>query len=171
MSAANDVRLLIFDVDGVLTDGTIILDADGRESKVFSVRDGMGIRMAIEAGLTVAVLSARTAGAVDARMKQLKINCVIQGADNKAEGMVRVLEQTGIAAEHAAFLGDDILDLPALRRVGYPMAVADACAEAKAAAAYVTTQPGGRGAARDAVEHLLKAQCKWDMLVQRFADR
>ncbi|MEO0586199.1 MAG: HAD hydrolase family protein [Planctomycetota bacterium] len=165
------VRMIVFDVDGVFTDGRIYLDADGRESKAFHTRDGFGVRMAREAGLVTAVLSARTAGAVDHRMKQLQIDHVLQGVDRKRDGIATLAERTGVDPADMAYLGDDILDLNAMQVVGYPMAVADASAETRAAAAYVTQLPGGRGAIRDAVEHVLKAQGKWDALVAQYVSR
>jgi len=167
-STAQDVRLLVLDVDGTLTDGSIILAADGTESKRFSVRDGMGLRLVREAGVQVAVLSARSAGAVEHRMKQLKIECVVQGADNKAIGIQRVLEQTGIAPEYTAMMGDDILDLPAMVRTGFAVAVGDAAPEVKQHAEYVTAAHGGDGAVRETCEFLLKEQGKWAGLVRKY---
>lgn len=167
-SSASDIRLLVLDVDGTLTDGSIILDADGKESKRFSVRDGMGLRLLREGGVQVAVLSARSAGAVEHRMKQLKVECVVQGADNKAIGIRRVLEETGVAPEHTAMMGDDILDLPAMMRVGYAIAVGDAAPEVKQHAEYVTAAHGGAGAVREACECLLKEQGKWSRLVNKY---
>jgi len=170
-STAQDVELLVLDVDGTLTDGSIILDAEGKESKRFSVYDGMGMRLLREGGLRVAVLSARSAGAVDARMRQLKIDCVVQGADNKAIGIQRVLDETGVAPERAAMMGDDLVDLPAMVRVGFAIAVGNAAAEVKQHADFTTQACGGEGAVREACEYLLKAQGKWAGLVHQYRSR
>lgn len=163
------IRLIIFDVDGVLTDGAITYHADasggGGESKNFHTKDGLGLRAAMQSGVQVAIITARSSDIVARRMSELGIEHVVQGCKDKAEEVGRLAEALGVALEDTAYLGDDLVDLPAMRRVGYPMAVADAAAELRDMAAFVTKLPGGRGAAREAVEHILKAQGKWDAVV------
>lgn len=152
------VRLLVVDVDGVLTDGAIVLDATGGELKTFHVRDGMAMAAWRQMGLGLAVVSGRACPAVDRRMRELGIAHVMQGVTDKARAVVALMEQLQVQATATAYLGDDWPDLPAMRQVGYPMAVADAAAEVRAAAAFVTSCPGGRGAVREAIEHLLRAR-------------
>ncbi len=164
----NDIRLIIFDCDGVLTDGSIVYDDAGREVKAFHVRDGFGVRACREAGVKTAVLTARSSPAVDRRVAELKVDHYVHGCDGKAAGLAKILNDSGVAAEHAAYLGDDVLDLPAMKRVGFPMAVADASIDVKAAARFVTQAPGGRGAAREAVEHVLREAGKWEAVLARF---
>lgn len=159
------VRLLILDVDGVLTDGRITYTADGLEVKSFHVRDGSGLFFWQRLGGRVAIISGRTSKAVDVRAAELGIPVVIQGARDKRPALDRVLETTGSTAGEACAIGDDLPDLPLLRSCGLAVAVADACPEARAAAHYVTQTPGGRGAVREVIELLLRAQGRWYELV------
>ncbi|MEE9404994.1 MAG: HAD-IIIA family hydrolase, partial [Algisphaera sp.] len=149
------VKLLIFDVDGVLTDGAITYHAGGGESKNFNTKDGLGLRAAMQSGVQVAIVTARSSEMVARRMEQLGIEHVVQGCKDKAAEVVRLAKVLGVTLADTGYLGDDLVDLPAMARVGYPMAVADAASELCAMAAFVTTLPGGRGAAREAVEHVL----------------
>jgi len=168
---ATRIKLLVFDVDGVFTDVRVYLDARGEETKAFHTRDGFGIRVAREAGLKTAVLSARTAEAVAHRMNQLKIDHVLQGIDHKGEGIGRLHRASSIHPLDMAYLGDDILDVAAMKKVGYPMAVADAAEETKAHAAHVTHCRGGHGAIREAVEHVMRAQGKWTPTIAKYVNR
>lgn len=163
-----NLQLLVFDVDGVLTDGSIIYDNHGNELKRFNIRDGFGIRAARFSGLQVGVLTARSSEVVGRRMKELKIDHYFHGCKDKAAGITSIAERARVPLEHTAFMGDDILDLPALKKVGYPLAVADAAIEVLEAAKFVTEAPGGRGAAREAVEHILRGQGKWDAVLTEF---
>lgn len=165
MTDPNPIRLIVFDVDGVLTDGAITYHKDGGESKNFHTKDGLGLRAAMQSGVKVAIVTARSSDIVARRMNELGIKDVVQGCKDKAKEVGRLADALGVALEDTAYLGDDLVDLPAMNRVGYPMAVADAAAELRDMAAYVTELPGGRGAAREAVEHILKAQSKWDAVV------
>lgn len=162
------IKLLIFDVDGVLTDGALYYGPGDVELKRFNIKDGLGIRAAMRAGLRIGVLTARKSDTVTRRCTELQIEHVIQGSPDKSRDVRRLATATGFDLEETAFLGDDLVDLPALGLVGYPMAVADAVAEVRDCAAFVTTALGGHGAAREAVEHLLKAQGKWDSIVARY---
>lgn len=166
-SIAN-IRLIIFDVDGVLTDGSVLLDNQGNEIKRFYVRDGTAIRAAQSLGIQVGVLTGRSSTATTHRMRELGVDLYLQGCDDKAVGFETLTQRAGVEFEETAYLGDDIIDLPPLVRCGYPMAVADAAPEVHAVVRYVTRAPGGRGAAREAVEHILKAQNKWDAALERY---
>lgn len=149
------VKLLILDVDGVLTDGSILLDGEGGEIKRFNIRDGAGIRAWVKLGFGAAIITGRGGSAVRRRAEELGISPVVEGASDKAAALASVLQRVGVSADEAAYLGDDWPDLAAMRRVGYPMAVGDADPRVRKIAAFVTERPGGRGAAREAVEHLL----------------
>ncbi|MEX0746135.1 MAG: HAD-IIIA family hydrolase [Phycisphaeraceae bacterium] len=162
------IRLLVLDVDGVLTDGSIVLDEHGHETKRFHVRDGLGIKLLRDNGVDVAVLSARASRAVSLRMKELKVTLVSQGNADKEAGLARLLEQAGVSADHAAYMGDDLQDLPAMQRCAYRISVPDAPREVRDVAHHVTFVPGGRGAVRDAAEHLLRTQGKWRQAIAEY---
>lgn len=165
---AAKIELLLLDVDGVLTDGSIVYTADRVEIKRFHVRDGSGLKFWHNAGKRTAIISGRTSPAVELRAAELGINLVLQGQPDKVPSLGVVLNETGLQAEQVCAIGDDLPDLPVLRRVGLAVAVADACPEVRAAADYVTAAPGGRGAVRDAIEWLLKLQGRWDGIVADF---
>lgn len=167
-SPATVLRLLVLDVDGVLTDGALYLDERGGEIKRFHVRDGLGIKAAREAGIEVAVLTSRSSRAVTMRMAEVGVTLVTQKAADKLAGLEALLERAGVAANQAAYMGDDLQDLPAMRRCAYKLAPADAAAEVRQAADHVTDRPGGHGAVREAVEHLLKGRGQWESFLQRY---
>ncbi len=150
------VRLLTLDVDGVLTDGLIHIDDMGVETKRFHVRDGAGLVMWRRSGRHLAIITGRESRVVQHRAAELKIDLLFQGCRDKVAALQTVLERTGVAAEQAAHIGDDLPDLALLQSVGYPITVADAPLRVQQAAAYVTQVPGGCGAVREAVEHLLR---------------
>jgi len=162
------IELLVLDVDGVLTDGGLIIHADGTESKRFHTLDGHGIRMWQRAGGKVALISGRYSGPVDRRATELGISYVLQDCHSKLPAMEQLLRDTGLKPENAAYVGDDLMDLPPMRRVGFAVAVADAVDEVKAQADYVTTRVGGSGAVREVIEHILKNSGRWDDLVNRY---
>jgi 3-deoxy-D-manno-octulosonate 8-phosphate phosphatase (KDO 8-P phosphatase) len=165
------VELLLLDVDGVLTDGSVIYSDDGTEWKRFHVRDGSGLKLWHAAGKRSAIVSGRSSAAVARRAGELGIGPVLQGRDNKLEAFREVLAATGLHPDQVCAVGDDLADLPVLSRCGLGVAVADACAEVRALAHHVTTQPGGHGAVREAVEWLLKLQGRWDVLIGRYTDQ
>jgi 3-deoxy-D-manno-octulosonate 8-phosphate phosphatase (KDO 8-P phosphatase) len=154
--------LLILDVDGVLTDGRVTYDSGGAETKTFHIRDGLGIKLAQRVGIEVAILTARVSPMVARRAAELGIEHVQQGFENKVAGLDELLERLGIESSTVAYMGDDLLDLPAMRRVGYRLAPADAVAEVRELAEHVTQRPGGHGAVREAVEHLLRRADLYD---------
>ena len=162
------IKLLLFDVDGVLTDGTILVHADGTESKQFNIRDGAGMVWAQRAGLTIGLLSARTADATAIRAAQLGISIVSQGGANKLAGYEQILAAHGFTDEEVGYMGDDLQDLPVLRRAGFSAAPSDAAPEVRAAVQWVSPSAGGRGAARECIEHVLRAQGNWRAAVSGF---
>jgi 3-deoxy-D-manno-octulosonate 8-phosphate phosphatase (KDO 8-P phosphatase) len=162
---ARQIRVILFDVDGVLTDGGVIVHADGSESKRFDIKDGAGIVMARRAGLTVGLLSARHSASTQHRARQLGVDVVRQGVADKAAALEELMESQQWPSEVIAYMGDDVVDLPVLRRVGLGACPADAVAEVRAAAHLVSARPGGHGAARAFIEDILQAQGHWDALV------
>jgi len=162
------IQLLVLDVDGVLTDGGLYVDDKGHPSKKFNVKDGLGIKLAQRFGIQVAILTGKTSRVVEYRAKELGIEHVIQGSKDKGADIEALCEQTGIPIRLTAMIGDDLPDLPAFAVVGFPVAVGDAVDEVKQAASLVTRAHGGRGAVREAIEHLLKDQGKWDAALAVF---
>lgn len=167
-SRAARVKAIVFDVDGVLTGGEIVYGPGG-EWKIFHVLDGHGFTIARRAGLRVALLSGREAAVVETRAKDLGVP-VVQGASRKGEALAKLLAAWRVLPEEACYVGDDLVDLPALRRVGLPIAVANAVPEVKRAAAWVTTRRGGEGAAREVIERVLKAKGEWGKWVAKAWD-
>ncbi|EHQ51374.1 MULTISPECIES: KdsC family phosphatase [Ectothiorhodospira] len=155
---ARRVRFVIFDVDGVLTDGSLFLDDDGRQYKAFNSKDGQGMRMLADSGVQVGILTGRRSGVVEHRMRDLGIRLVVQGRRDKLEALGGLLADAGVGADETAYVGDDVVDLPVMRRVALAVAVADAHALVREHAHYVTRQPGGRGAAREVCEFIMEAQ-------------
>ncbi len=167
-NSAAGIELLCLDVDGVMTDGSIHLDDNAVETKRFHVRDGTGIRIWSRLGYHVALITGRSGRAVRHRAAELGIEHVIQASTDKAASLDAVLAKLSLQAAQAAILGDDLPDLPMLRKAGYPMAVADAVSEVRQVAVFVTTRAGGDGAVREAVEHLLSAKGRWNEAVDLF---
>jgi 3-deoxy-D-manno-octulosonate 8-phosphate phosphatase (KDO 8-P phosphatase) len=168
LERARKTRLLIMDVDGVLTDGRIIQDGHGHELKVFDVKDGHGIVMAHRAKLRTALLSGRESETITRRAEELGIELVFQKIWNKLEVYEKILVDTELTHDEVAYIGDDLIDIPLLRRVGLAVAVADAVDEVKAAAHLITQRPGGQGAVREVIELILRAQDHWDSLIERY---
>lgn len=169
---ARRVRLVAFDVDGVLTDAGVYIGeaADGTavELKRFDIVDGLGLKLLDAAGLHVALVSGRESRATALRAQELGIECFQDPDGHKMAAMHALLERHGVAWEEAAFMGDDLPDLALLRRVGLPVAVGNAVPEVRAVARWVTTRPGGRGAVREFAETLLAARGEWAGLVERY---
>jgi 3-deoxy-D-manno-octulosonate 8-phosphate phosphatase (KDO 8-P phosphatase) len=162
------VKLLLLDVDGVLTDGRIVYDDRGAEIKTFHVRDGLGLRLLMAAGIGVALVTGRRSQALTRRCDDLGIDEIYAGVAEKGVLLPEILARRGLDAYAAAFVGDDLPDLPIMRRVGLAIAVADAHERVIAAAHMVTARPGGQGAVREICEALLKAQGCWDSIMARF---
>ncbi|MEE9200218.1 MAG: HAD-IIIA family hydrolase [Candidatus Brocadiales bacterium] len=163
-----DIKLLVVDVDGVLTDGRIFCSDSGEEQKVFHVRDGSGITYWHRAGLKSAIISGRTSRAVEHRARELGISDVYQGAQQKLDVYEKIIEKHGLRDEEVCYVGDDLIDLPVLRRVGFSVAVPDSPEEVLSAVDYVTKAPGGGGAVREVVEKVLKSQGKWEGIMKRY---
>ncbi|MHC4912675.1 MAG: KdsC family phosphatase [Planctomycetota bacterium] len=163
-----DIQILVLDVDGVLTDGTIVLSGDGSESKAFSALDGHGIRMWKRAGLKVAFLSGRMSKPTKYRAEQLEVEYCLQDCLDKLPALEKLIQQLGFLPSQVAYIGDDIMDLPVIRHVGLGVAVANAVDEVKQQADYVTTLPGGSGAVREAIEYILKETGRWPELMKRY---
>ncbi|AGA34279.1 3-deoxy-D-manno-octulosonate 8-phosphate phosphatase [Thioalkalivibrio nitratireducens DSM 14787] len=162
------IRLLILDVDGVLTDGSLFLGDAGEEYKAFNSRDGHGIRMAQQGGLELAILTGRSSEVVLHRMRDLGVEHILQGRREKGDAVTELLAQSGYQPEHAAFVGDDVVDLPAMRRVSLGIAVADAHPLVLENAHWVTAAPGGRGAVREICEQLLAARGSLEKILDAY---
>ena len=162
------IRLILSDVDGVLTDGGIVFDNQGIETKRFHVRDGMGIRLWQKAGYRFGLITHRSSNIVKMRVAELGIEIIRQGIDDKLTAMRGILAELRLTPAQVCYIGDDLPDLPVVRAVGLGVAVADACAELRQAAHYVTTLPGGAGAVRETIELILKAQARWEDLIQAY---
>ena len=162
------IKLLLLDVDGVLTRGDIVYDDNGQEIKVFNVKDGLGLRLIANAGITVGVVTGRSSMALKHRCNNLGIEHIFEGVGDKAALLSRISDQTGVSAEKTAYVGDDLPDLPIMNRVGVSVAVSDACEIVRRNAALVTLSKGGCGAVREICETILKAQELWDQALKRF---
>lgn len=165
---ARRIRLLILDCDGVLTDGRIIMLPDSDETKAFDVKDGHGIVMAQRAGLRIAIISGRKSSVVQARARELGVAHLYEMAWVKTEPYEKVLAEEELTDEEVCYVGDDVVDIPLLRRAGLGVAVADAVEETKKHSHIVTERGGGRGAVREVIEFILKAQDKWDEAMIRY---
>jgi 3-deoxy-D-manno-octulosonate 8-phosphate phosphatase (KDO 8-P phosphatase) len=162
------IRLVLFDVDGVLTDGKILLHADGTESKQFDIKDGTAIVWAQRLGLTVGFLSARMSASTAQRARQLGVTVLHQGVSSKLETYQEILEGLALSDDQVAYMGDDVLDLAVLSRAGLATAPADAAQDVRSRVHWVSTARGGDGAARELIEMLLRAQNKWDGVVAAY---
>jgi 3-deoxy-D-manno-octulosonate 8-phosphate phosphatase (KDO 8-P phosphatase) len=165
---AAKIKLVLFDVDGVLTDGKILLHADGSESKTFDIKDGTGIVWAVRHELTVGFLSARSSAATTQRAAQLGVTLVHQGVRSKLETYEQIIDSLILEDEQAAYMGDDLLDLPVLSRVGLATAPADAASEVRSRVDWVSHASGGGGAARELIEMILRAQGRWEAILAAY---
>lgn len=165
---ARGVTVLLLDVDGVLTDGRIVLDERGRETKCFHVHDGQGIRWLMQSGVEVGIISGRSSGSLQARAKELGITLLFQGVGDKWEVLQRLLKKKGWRLEQVAYVGDDLMDLPLLQRVGLSIGVPNGHPLTRSKVDYVTRNSGGWGAVREVAEELLKAQGKWGPLLKSY---
>lgn len=169
MQIAKNIKLLILDVDGVLTDGSIILDNKGNEFKSFHVRDGHGIKMLIRAGITVAMITGRYSKVVERRAHELGIKEVFQKCHDKRIAYRHLIEKYSLNPEEVAYVGDDIVDLPLLKISGFSASVADATEEAKNASMMITKNKGGKGAVREICEFILKAKGFWKGILDGYS--
>jgi YrbI family 3-deoxy-D-manno-octulosonate 8-phosphate phosphatase len=162
------IELILSDVDGVLTDGSIVFDNEGIETKAFHIRDGLGIKLWIRAGGKFGVVTGRNSHIVNLRAAELGIQIVRQGAENKLAAMKELIAEFKLRTEQVCYIGDDLPDLAAIAFAGLGVAVADACIEVRDEADYVTKLAGGRGAVRETIEWILRSQHRWDDLVQKY---
>ncbi|GAB61477.1 MAG: 3-deoxy-D-manno-octulosonate 8-phosphate phosphatase [Candidatus Jettenia sp.] len=167
-SAVKNIKLVIIDVDGVLTDGSIYIDVNGYETKAFHVLDGTGISYLHRVGIKTAIISGRTSKAVIHRAKELSIEDVYQGFKNKLEAYKAIQEKYAFRDEEICYIGDDLIDLPIFYRVGLPVAVANASPIVKQQSLYVTKAKGGTGAVREVAEKIIKFQDKWHIIMERY---
>lgn len=163
-----NIKLLLLDVDGVMTDGGIIYDASGLETKRFNVKDGHGIKMLQRYGVEVGIITGRTSIVVDNRARELGIGLVYQGSLKKIESYEDIKRKTGLTDNQIAFMGDDVIDVPVLRRVGFSAAPLDCVSDVLSVVDYVATLQGGRGAVREVCDHILKARGAWAEIAERY---
>ncbi|MBP8981151.1 MAG: HAD-IIIA family hydrolase [Syntrophobacterales bacterium] len=162
------LRLLVLDVDGVLTDGRIVMSDDGQETKFFDVKDGHGLKLLMRAGVEVIWITGRRSRVVEHRARDLGVQEYHQLIWDKVQVYEEILARKGLAPAEVAYMGDDIVDVPLMKRVGFAVAVADAVEEARRAAHYVTRNRGGRGAVREVCDLIIKGQGKWNRVMERY---
>ncbi len=162
------IRLLLMDVDGVLTDGRIVYDNEGNELKFFDVKDGHGLKMLQRAGFKIGFVTGRESALVSRRAEELEVDFLYQGAKNKAVPYEEILQRMGCQDDEVAYIGDDLIDLPIILRAGFSVAVCDAVDEVIESADYMTKRPGGRGAVREVCDLLLKASGRWPEVTERY---
>ena len=162
------IELIVSDVDGVLTDGSLYYDNDGLETKRFHIRDGLGIKLWRRGGGKFALATGRTSQMVQQRALELGIDIVRQGTEHKLQALKEIMEELSLRPEQVCYIGDDLPDLPAVRAAGLGVSVADGCADVRAAANFITTLPGGAGAVRETIELILHSQQRWDELIREY---
>lgn len=165
---AKKVKLLLLDVDGVLTDGRIIYDSRGRDMKFFDVHDGLGVYVLRKAGIKTVLITAKGSKAIGPRARDMKVEEVFANVSPKTLVLDRILKKHKVDVGEVCFVGDDLVDLCLMRRVGFPVAVFNAAREIKQAAAYITIKQGGRGAVREVAELILKSQGKWEGIIKNY---
>jgi 3-deoxy-D-manno-octulosonate 8-phosphate phosphatase (KDO 8-P phosphatase) len=164
------IKMMVFDVDGVLSDGTLYYGKDGDTLKGFSARDGAGIKYLMRAGLECGIISGRDSEALRLRASELGIQHLSTGVKDKGPEFLSMVANLGLKPDQVAYMGDDLMDLPPMRLAGWSACPIDAVAEIRQAADLITSKPGGRGAAREAIEHLLRAQQRWSTILARYRD-
>jgi len=162
---AKSLRLVLFDVDGVLTDGSVLIGSDGWEAKAFSIRDGAALVIAQREGLTVGLLSGRPSEATTRRAAELGIGLVVQGGPDKRGAFAKIVAEYGVDPSEVGYMGDDLLDIPVLKRVGLAAAPADAVPEVRERVHWISAFAGGRGAVREFIELVLRARERWPAIV------
>jgi len=168
LERAKKVKLVILDIDGVMTDGRIIYSIYGDELKFFDVTDGFGITLLRRAGIRTAIITAKKSRIVKMRAKDMKVNYVYQGFRDKLAALNKILRKTRLKAEEICFIGDDLIDMPVLKRAGLAVAVPNAVEEVRQQAHFTTSKTGGRGAVREICDLILKAQGKWDAVTSKY---
>ena len=168
LSNASKVQLLLLDCDGVLTDGGVTWTENGIEQKTFHIRDGLGIKLWQRAGFQVGIVTGRSSQVVKWRATELSIDFVKQGIGDKVAAVSELITSCNLDWESVAYIGDDLPDLPVIRRVGFGVAVADACLEVQEASDFTTQLPGGKGAVRETVEVILRSRGCWKNLIEQY---
>lgn len=168
MDNLHKIKMVIADVDGVLTDGSITIDATGNELKTFNAKDGSGIKFLQRVGIKFAIITGRQSYAVEFRANELKIKDVYQSAKKKTEAYRKILSENGLKDDEVCYIGDDLVDIPVMRKVGFSVAVADSVLEVLEVVDYITKANGGKGAVREVVEKIIKGQGKWDEITARY---
>jgi len=163
-----DIDLLLLDVDGVLTNGDITYSDTGEQIKSFHSRDGLGLRLLMDSGIGVGIITGRKSKALEYRCKNLGITLLFDGIKDKSKALEKIILQTGTAAEKIAFAGDDLIDLPVMKRVGVSFCVSDAPEDVKTHSDFITSQKGGQGAVREICERILKAKGLWDTILNQY---
>jgi len=164
------IKLILLDVDGVLTNGSVILGDSNQDIKIFNIHDGLGIKLAQAGGIEMGIISGRTSEAVTKRADELNIKILYQDQHNKLEAFEQIKSKQQLNDEQIAYIGDDLLDLKILQKVGLSIAVNNACNEVKNEVDYITISAGGKGAVREVIELILKEQGKWQDLIRSFYD-
>ena len=167
---AGTIRLLALDVDGVLTDGSIIIDSERRETKVFCAQDGMGIKVGITAGLKVVFITSRNSQAVTIRAEELGVTDVVLGREDKINAVKEIADKYTVSLDAICYVGDDLIDLPAILNVGWGVTVPGASAIMQEKSDYVTQKPGGKGAVREIIEIILKSNGMWDQIIETYTN-
>jgi 3-deoxy-D-manno-octulosonate 8-phosphate phosphatase (KDO 8-P phosphatase) len=162
------IKVLLLDVDGVLTDGRIVYDSRGRDSKFFDVHDGMGVHLLQKCGIPTALITAKGSRAIGPRARDMRVDKVYENISPKTRVLALILKRYGVSSEQLCFVGDDLVDICLMRKVGLPIAVANACPEVKKAALWETSREGGRGAVREVSELILKTQGKWSEVIKAY---
>ena len=165
---AKKIKLLILDVDGVMTDGTLLIGPSGELCKNFHAQDGLGITLSKKFGLKTAIITGRTSEMVEFRANELKVDALYQGQRNKLNALIKLQKQFNVNLNEIAYVGDDLIDLPILTKVGLACAVQNAVLEVKAHSHYITEASGGHGAVRQVIEMILRAQGFWDQIVSDY---
>jgi len=165
---AKKIKLLLLDVDGVLTDGRIIYDSKGEDSKFFDVHDGLGVYLLNKVGIPTVLITAKSSRAIKPRARDMRVADVFRNISPKTRVFAKILRKYKIKAEEVCFVGDDLVDLCLMKTVGFPVAVFNACAEVKNLADYITQRQGGRGAVREIAELILKSQGKWEEMLRLY---
>jgi len=166
LSKARKIKLLLLDVDGVLTDGRIIYDSRGRDSKFFDVHDGMGVYALSKCGIKTILITAKGSRSIRPRARDMHVESVFENISPKTKVLDKILQKYNIGLDEICFAGDDLVDLCLMKKAGFPIAVFNACPEIKQVASYITLREGGRGAVREIAELILKAQGKWQDILR-----
>ena len=166
LEKAKKIKLLLLDVDGVLTDGRIIYDSKGRDSKFFDVHDGLGVYVLREAGIPTVLITAKSSRAIKPRARDMRVDAVFGDVSPKTSVFAKILKKYNLLSEEVCFIGDDLVDICLMKEVGFSIAVFNACADVKKVADYITLRVGGRGAVREVAELILKSQGKWEGILK-----